>query len=121
MSSLENYLLLSLFVVFLFVFYRWLKRYLQRNEIQELFPYVAPFEKRPLRGKEMVHFELPYKALVRIDILNDADLCVLPVSEQELPKGNHMQMFDCTDLPKGRYQLRLTFPNQVTTRQFELA
>lgn len=120
MSLLEKYLLVSLFFVLLFVFYRWLKRYLHRNEIQESFPYVFPFDGNVFNGKEVVRFELPQKSNVRIDILSESDALITEVHAGDLDRGTHIIGFDCSQLESGKYQLRITFSNQVTTRPFSV-
>ena len=128
MSTLETYLLLSLFFVFLLVFFRWLKRYLRRNEIQEAFPYVQPFEyedslsgKKVLRKQDFVRMELPYKSHVRVEVLMDSKTVVLEVFAEDLKEGEHEILLDCSSLDSGSYILRITFDNQVTTRSFDLA
>lgn len=120
MSTIENYLLISLFFVFLLVFYRWLKRYLQRNDITESFPYVYPFDKTELSGRETVQIELPRSSAVRIEILSDGGDVVDMAFEGDLQKGTHIQGFDCSVLEQGSYELRITFSNQVTTRTFRV-
>jgi hypothetical protein len=116
MSLLEKYLLLSLFLVFLLVFFRWLKRYLRRNEIQERFPYVYPFGKEMLGGQEVLKLELPQKAQVRIEVIERSGHFHSLAFEGELPAGLHQLNFDCSGIRPGSYDLRLVFPNQVTTR-----
>lgn len=118
MSTLENYLLISLFFVFLLVFYRWLKRYLRRNDITESFPYVYPFEKKELYGRETVQIELPKGSAVRIEILTDDGDVVDTAFDGNSEKGTHIYGFDCTVLNPGAYDLRITFSNQITTRSF---
>lgn len=112
--------MVSLFFVFLLVFYRWLKRYLQRNDITEPFPYVYPFEKKALNGREIVQIELPRSSAVRIEILSDGGEVVDLTFEGELQKGTHVQGFDCSILEPGSYELKITFSNQVTTRTFSV-
>lgn len=120
MSQLEKYLLISLFIVFLLVFYRWLKRYLHRNEIQEAFPYVFPFEGSDTDAKRVVRIELPLKSHVRIEIRSLAGTVVQHIFDGDLPRGIHQQGLDLTKLEPGGYELRITFSNQVTTRSFEV-
>lgn len=120
MSPLEKYLLVSLFFVFLFVFYRWLKKYLQRNEIQEAFPFVFPFEGKVFNGRETLRFELPQQSEVRIEILDESDALISEEYSGELERGTHIHGFDCTVLDPGNYQLRITFSNQVITRPFSV-
>lgn len=120
MNSLENYLLFSLIAVFLLVFYRWLRRYLHRNEIQESFPYVFPFDKELLHGMEVVKVELPQKGTVQMDILSNAGEVLRTVPEVVLAAGTHTLSLDCSGLTPGIYSLKLVFSNQVTTRSFRV-
>lgn len=120
MSQLEKYLLLSLFVVFLLVFYRWLKRYLQRNEIQEQFPYVFPFEGEDTDVKRVVRIEMPQKSMVRIEVRSAGGAVVVHVFDGELARGVHQKGIDMDTLQPGTYELHITFSNQVTTRTIVL-
>lgn len=120
MSKLEQYLLLSLFLVFLLVFYRWLKRYLQRNEIQEAFPYVFPFEGDDTDIKRVIRIELPQKSPVRIELRSLVGHVVLHIFDGELSQGTHRHGMDLSSVEPGQYELRITFSNQVTTRSLSL-
>jgi len=118
MSSLEKYLLTSLVFVFLFVFYRWMKRYLHRNEIHEAFPYVYPFDNDILSGMEVLRIELPQKELVRVEILDHHGKSLRTAHDAELVKGVHSIGLDCRGLDSGSYELLIQFNKQRTSRSF---
>ncbi len=120
MSTIEKYILTTLVVIFVVVFVRWLKRYLRRNEIQESFPYLFPFEKNPVDAHQVIRIDLPHKARVKGEILLPNGDVKLVVFEEVLEKGIQTKGMHTDTLSDGMYELRLTFPNQVTTRGFEV-
>jgi hypothetical protein len=117
MSTLERYILIGVATVFVVVFLRWLKRFLRRNEIQESFPYVFPFGKSTLSGRESITIELPYGDHVRGELLSQNGAVVRQLFGESLKKGTHTLGMDLHGLPPGEYTLRLHFSAQVTTRQ----
>jgi len=120
MSTIEKYILTTLVVIFVVVFVRWLKRYLRRNEIHESFPYLFPFEKNPVDAHQIIRIDLPNKARVKGEILLPNGDVKLVVFEEVLEKGIQTKGMHTDSLSDGMYELRLTFPNQVTTRGFEV-
>ncbi len=121
MTGLEKYLLVSLSLVFVFVFLRWLKRYLRRNEIQESFPYVYPFGKNALSGVEALRVELPQKTQVHVQVLSASGQLVRELPSAEFAQGEHSLPLDCRGLEPGAYELCIRFNNQMTTRSFVVA
>ena len=120
MSTIEKYILTTLVVIFVVVFVRWLKRYLRRNEIHESFPYLFPFEKNPVDAHQIIRIDLPNRARVKGEILLPNGDVKLVVFEEVLEKGIQTKGMHTDSLSDGMYELRLTFPNQVTTRGFEV-
>jgi hypothetical protein len=120
MSQIERYILIGLATIFVVVFLRWLKRFLRRNEIQESFPYVHPFGKGSLSGKEVLGIELPVGDKVRVEVYSDNGKMVLFLFEEVLKQGSHQKGIDLSELPKGSYTLKITFSNQVTSRQIKI-
>jgi len=120
MSTIEKYILTTLVVIFVVVFVRWLKRYLRRNEIHESFPYLFPFEKNPVDAHQIIRIDLPHNARVKGEILLPNGDVKLVVFEEVLEKGIQTKGMHTDSLSDGMYELRLTFPNQVTTRGFEV-
>ncbi len=121
METLQRFLLVSAIVLFLFVFYRWLTKYLRRKDINDPFPYLFPFEKAQLGGKEVLKFDMPYKVDVQAEVFSDSGERLFEVFNQEIDKGIHEMKFDITSLPTGKYELKVSFPNQVIRRPFEVA
>ena len=120
MSQAERYILIGLVAIFIVVFLRWLKHYLRRNEILESFPYVYPFGKSTLNGKEILIFELPSSDTVKAEVLSSDGGVVLFLFESKLRPGKHEQVIDLSSLPYGNYQVKITFSNQVTTRSIRI-
>lgn len=120
MSTIEKYILTTLVVIFVVVFARWLKRYLRRHEIQESFPYLYPFEKNPVDMHQEIRIDLPNRARVKGEILLPNGDVKQVVFEEVLEKGIQTKGIHTDSLSDGMYELRLTFPNQVTTRSFEV-
>ncbi len=120
MREIERYILIGLVTIFVVVFLRWLKRFLRRNEIQESFPYVHPFGKGTLTGIEVLAFELPARDNVKTEIFSDNGLMVLFLFEESLKEGSYQKGIDLSELPKGSYTLKITFSNQITSRQINV-
>ncbi len=117
METLERFLLVSAIVIFIYVFYRWLLKYMQRKEIQGSFPYVFPFEGDHTKLK----FELKSKGHVKIELYSgDGSALVKPLYDQDLSEGTYEIPLELKNIPSATYELRITFPNQVTKRVVEL-
>jgi hypothetical protein len=120
MSQLEKYILVTLFVVFAVVFARWLKRFLRRNEIQETFPYVFPFDSTVVEDNQLIKMELPFPQKVKGElILPNGDLVEL-LFDETLQAGIQTKNMRTAQLANGPYELRITFSNQVTNRKLEV-
>lgn len=120
MSQLEKYILVTLFVVFAVVFARWLKRFLRRNEIQETFPYVFPFDSTVVEDNQLIKMELPFPQKVKGElILPNGDLVEL-LFDETLQAGIQTKNMRTVQLANGPYELRITFSNQVTNRKLEV-
>lgn len=120
METLERFLLVSAIVLFVFIFYRWLLRFLRRKELSDPFPYLFPFDKNALSGKEVLKFDMPYKAEVKAEVFSDEGELLFVAFDQEIAKGIHQMGFDVSSLPKGSYELKVTFPNQVIRRAIKV-
>jgi hypothetical protein len=120
METLERFLLVSAIVLFVVVFYRWLLRFLRRKEINDPYPYLFPFEKPALNGREVIKLDMPYPAEVRAEVFNLQGEFLFKPFEETIQKGVHQMAFDVSKLPTGNYELKLTFPNQVIRRPFRV-
>ncbi len=121
MSQVEKYILVTVAVIFVVVFARWLKRYLRRNEIQETFPYLFPFQDNPVSSTETIRIEMPAGARVKAEITAPNGGAPVLVFDEVLEKGIQSRALPVKSLAVGFYELRITFPNQVTTRKFRVA
>lgn len=120
MSQLEKYILVTLFVVFAVVFAKWLKRFLRRNEIQEKFPYVFPFDSVMVEENQLIKMELPHAQKVKGElVLPNGDLVDL-LFDESLQPGIQTKNMRTAHLKNGSYELRITFANQVTNRKIEV-
>lgn len=120
MESLERFLLVSAIVLFIFVFYRWLLKFLRRKDISGNFPYLHPFSNQTLSGREVLVFELPTTTRVIARIHTHNGDVVAACFDEEFKSGKHQKQIDTTGVPSGAYELRITFSNQVTTRRIEI-
>jgi len=116
METFQRFLLVSAIVLFIIVFYQWLMKYLRRKDINDPFPYVYPFDKPSLSGQETLKFDMPYPANVRAEVYSESDERLLTAFDQEIAEGIHMMAFDVSSLPAGKYELKVTFPNQTVRR-----
>ncbi len=118
MESLTRYLLVSAIVLFVIVFYRWLIRYLRRNDIQQVFPYIYPFQSRDFNGSEQLKIELPAHANVLAEIYHHEHGMIREVLRRDLPAGTHEFAIDTSGLAPSAYELKITLPNQTIKRPF---
>src|SRR6056297_1010971 len=116
MESLGRYLLVSAIILFIFVFYKWLLKFLRRNDISGNFPYLHPFSSSPLSGREVMVFEVPAKTRVAAKILAQNGDVIAACFDEEFQSGKHQKQIDTTGVKSGSYNLQVTFSNQVTTR-----
>lgn len=120
MSQLEKYILVTLFVVFAVVFARWLKRFLRRNEIQEKFPYVFPFDSVVVEDNQLIRIELPQAQRVKGELVLPNGDVVDILFDEPLQAGIQTKNMRTAHLESGMYELRITFTNQVTNRKIEV-
>ena len=120
METLERYLLVSAIVLFVFVFYRWLLKYLRRNELQGSFSYVYPFEINAEEAPRDIKFEIPASSEVRGALFRTDGEEVRELFNGVFEKGTHSRDIDYRSLDPGEYHLKLFFPNQVVERTINL-
>lgn len=120
MESISNYVLISSIVLFLLVFYRWLLRYLRRNDLTQPFPYVFPFRRKLFTKSELLRFELPESGRVSVELLNSDGLVIAELLNAEFPKGLHETEIDFSGQKVGDYHIRVNLPRQITTRLITL-
>lgn len=120
METLQRFLLVSAVVLFLFVFYQWLMRYLQRKEINDPFPYLFPFEKEFFEGQEILKFDMPYDSEVRAEVFAQSGERLFIAFDLEIKKGIHPMPIDFSSLPEGEYELKVSFPNQTLRRPIKV-
>ncbi len=120
MESLERYLLVSAIVLFIFVFYRWLLKFLRRKDLTGNYPYLHPFAKSILSGREVLVFELPNSTRVSAQIRALNGDVVVACFDEEFKSGKHQKQIDTSKAKSGTYELKITFSNQVTTRRIEI-
>ncbi len=120
MESITRYLLVSSIVLFGFVFYRWLLRYLRRNELQATFPYVFPFARQLFTKPESLRFELTLAGNVVVKLSGEDGRILAVLLERNFAVGTHDVELDFSNLAAGAYELKIEFPNQTTTRHIKL-
>lgn len=117
MDELRIILLISSIVLFIIVFYRWLLRYLHKNEINVKFSYLFPFEKDVFIGKEKLKIDLPEANQVRAEIIETANgELILLAFEGRLKKGICEMDIDFEKVQNGEYNLKIILPDQIITR-----
>jgi hypothetical protein len=120
METLERYLLVSAIVLFLFVFYRWLLKYLRRNDVQGNFSYVYPFAALEGQTPRQVKFEIPQNCEVRGVLWSIEGKEIRQIFSDTFQKGTHTREIDIRGLEAGVYLLKLYFPNQVVERSIRI-
>jgi hypothetical protein len=121
METLQRFLLVSAIVLFAFVFYKWLMKYLRRKDINDPFPYLFPFEREVLTGEETLKFDMPYPSQVKAEVYSESDERLLTAFDQEIKQGIHIMAFDISSLPSGTYELKVSFPNQTVRRAIKVS
>ncbi|NEN24426.1 hypothetical protein G3O08_13020 [Cryomorpha ignava] len=121
MVNIKYFLLVSSIVLFLFVFYRWLTRYLRKNDINIPFAYLFPFENEKLKGIETLKFDLPLEALVRAEVVRENGELVTVIFEEQFKTGIHTKEINLSSVANGTYNLRFCVPDQTITRFIVIA
>lgn len=116
MENLKHFLLISSIVLFVFAFYKWLKRYLRKNDITIPFTYLYPFESERFDGSGSIKFDLPIDAMVRAEIIKENGDLVTVVFEERFKTGIHSKEINLSMVASGNYNLRLCLPDQTITR-----
>ena len=120
MINIKYFLLISAIVLFIYVFYKWLMRYLRKDDINIPFTYLFPFEKDFFSGMDLIKLDLPVDAHVRAEILSQTGDLVLLAFEDDLKKGIVEKQIDFSKVESGKYNLRIVFPDQTITRFIEV-
>lgn len=117
MENITLFLLISAIVLFIIVFYRWLLRYLRKDEIPLTFSYLFPFENKDFSGVENIKIEMKESYPVRVELLNavGGDLVLLAFDER-IGIGEHELELDFSQVKDGLYHLRIVLPDQAITR-----
>lgn len=121
MENLKNFLLISSIILFAIVFYKWLMRYLRRNDINIPFTYLFPFENESFGSISSIKFDLPIESIVRAEIVTEAGELVAVVFEERFKIGIHSKEMNLTEVANGKYNLRLCLPDQTITRFIVIA
>lgn len=122
MEELKIFLLLSATVLFIFVFYRWLLRYLQRKEITVPFCYLFPFENHTFSGREKIKLDMCNSHTVIIEIFEPDHRDEKYIAFQgRLAAGVCEVDIDLTSLRSGNYYLKIVLPDQSITRFIEIS
>ena len=120
METLQRFLLVSAVILFVIVFYKWLKKYLRRKDISDPFPYVFPFEEEYLSKQETLKFDMPYESHVKAEVYSESGEWMFTAFDQQIGKGIHQKALDLSSLPKGSFELKITFPNQTIRRTIRM-
>lgn len=120
MINIKSFLLVSAIVLFVFVFYRWLTRYLRRNDITVPFTYLFPFDKEFFSGIDFIKLDLPFDAHVRAEVISQKGELMMVAFEDDLKKGIVEKQIDFSKVESGKYNLRIVFPDQTITRFIEV-
>jgi len=120
METLQRVLLVSAIVLFIIVFYQWLKKYLRRKDINDPFPYVFPLENEFLSQHEVLKFDMPYPSQVKAEVLSENGDRLFTAFDQKIEKGIHQMALDFSSLPSGSYELKISFPNQTIRRTIKM-
>lgn len=116
MVNLKYFLLISAVILFVFVFYKWLTRYLRRNDINIKFTYLFPFDGSYICQKGNVKMDIAVDALVRAEVIRDNGELVMIAFEEQLNCGIHNKEIDFTPIASGSYIFRIVLPDQTITR-----
>lgn len=116
MVNFKYFLLISSVILFAFAFYRWLTRYLRKNDINIPFTYLFPFENKQFNGIEIIKFDLPIDAIVRAEIVRENGELVTVIFEERFRTGMHNKEINVSKVANGAYNLRICLADQIITR-----
>lgn len=117
MEELKIVLLISAVILFIIVFYRWLLRYLHKDEISVKFSYLFPFDKEVFKGTERLKLDLPEPSLVRAEVLETSNGELLHlVFDGRLEQGISEMIIDFAHVQNGDYHLKIVLADQSITR-----
>ncbi len=117
MEDIRNFLLISVVVIFILVFYRWILRMMRNREIvNRPFPYVYPFSSQNVTGHLDVKVDMPYRGEVRVEMRCTSDGVVHVVYQNTLDKGEAGFVLKFNGLSEGEYTMVMIFPDEVVRR-----
>lgn len=114
-AFIEKTLLVSLIVIFIWVFYKWLLRYLKRKEIPARFGYLHPIGS-PFSGEVIIKVDTLLKGRIAGE-LNGGEGKIYYLFEADKFAGTHEFMIDSKTIPNGSYLLVITLPDQKISRK----
>lgn len=120
MDNLKYVLLISAVLLFVFVFYKWLTRYLRRNDINVKFTYLFPFDESYICRKGKVKMDIAVDGFVRGEVVRENGELVMIAFEEQLKSGIHDKEIDFTPVASGSYIFRIVLADQTITRYIQL-
>lgn len=117
MEFLRNFLLLSAVLIFVFIFYRWLLRFLGKDRIPtKAFAYMYPFREKQLAGVEHIRFDMPIRHELILELSHPNGDVVAILFKGVLEKGTSEIPVDFTPFDPGHYELIARLPSQTIRR-----
>lgn len=116
MVNLKYFLLISAVILFVYVFYKWLTRYLRRNDINIKFTYLFPFEGSYICRKGNVKIDIAVDGFVRAEVVRENGELVMIAFEEQLKSGICNKEIDFTPVASGSYIFRIVLADQTITR-----
>jgi|SRR5690554_1115376 len=116
MVNLKYFLLISAVLLFAFVFYRWLTKYLRRNDINIKFAYLFPFDGAYICRKGNLKLDIAVDGIVRAEVVRENGELVMVAFEEQLKTGIYDREIDFTPVASGDYIFRIVLSDQTITR-----
>lgn len=117
MVNVKYFLFFSAIILFVLVFYRWLMRYLRRNDINIKFAFLFPFDKPYFSHRDNIKIDVAITGMVRAEIISTSSGEVVSVLFEELlDPGIQTKEIDFSPVADGDYIFKIIFPDQTITR-----
>ena len=117
MEDIRNFLLISVVLVFIVIFYRWILRMMRNREIlKRPYPYVYPFHSHDFTGQLEVKVDMPYRGEIRVEMRRTSDGEVHVVYRNTIGKGQIEFLLEFNGLAEGEYTMVMIFPDEVVRR-----
>lgn len=108
----------SLVILVVYIFYKWLLNRMSKDAIQHQdYCVLSIIEKNPASGEIVFYFTSNEIKTVRIVILDSQMNDFLEVSNDECSKGGNIVRFDSTRIPNGEYFYGLITDNQKNVKK----